>query len=62
MDFKSCSPSKKGFNAVLIIVDCLKKQFILIFYYKITITKDLIKLFIANVYCYYKSLEIIILN
>jgi len=47
---------------MLIIVNRLKKQFILILCYKTITVKDLTKLFIANVYRYYESPKIIVLN
>jgi len=47
---------------MLVIVNCLKKQFISIFCYKIIIAKNLTKLFIVNIYYYYGLLKIIILN
>jgi len=62
MDFKNYSLSKKGFNAILIIINYLRKRPILIFCYKIIIAKNLTKLFIVNIYCYYKPLKTIVLN
>jgi len=47
---------------MLIIINYLEKQLILISYYKIITTKNLTKLFIVNIYYYYKSPKTIILN
>jgi len=60
MDFKSCPPSRKGFDAVLVIVDRLGKRPISIPCHKTTTARDLAKLFIANVYRYYGPPETIV--
>jgi len=62
MDFKNYSPNRKSFNAMLVIVNRLGKRLISIPCYKITIARDLAKLFIANIYRYYEPPKTIILN
>jgi hypothetical protein len=62
MNFKLFLKDKKDYNAVYIIINQFNKHAYLILYYKMIIIKNIIQLFIINVYCIYKLSEIIILD
>ena len=62
MDFKSFPKDKKGYDAVYIIINRLDKRIYSIPCYKITTVKDIVQLFITNVYRTHGSPETIVSN
>ena len=50
MDFKSFLKDKNGYDMVYIVVDRLGKRAYSIPYHKIITAKDMVRLFISNVY------------
>ena len=51
---------KYSYNAVFIVIDRISKQAILVPYYKTVTAKDIARMFIIYVYCYFSTLKLII--
>ena len=62
IDFKSFPCNKNSYNAILIVVDQLSKQAFSLPYFKTTIVKDIIELYIQYIYYIKGVLDTIILD
>ena len=62
MNFKIFLKDKKGYDIVYVVINRLGKRAYSIPYYKTTTVKDIVRLFISNIYRTHSSPNIIVLD